>query len=90
MNVKVLFLDLLLMFSQEQKNGIELYVSSDRTGASEPVSSEEVIRSLNINTLHSSLGSFGITEVSAEVCVLESFLIFSQPVEMLRLKRVLR
>ncbi|XP_026779032.3 receptor-type tyrosine-protein phosphatase R isoform X2 [Pangasianodon hypophthalmus] len=50
----------------EQKNGIELYVSSDRTGASEPVSSEEVIRSLNINTLHSSLGPFGITEVSAE------------------------
>ncbi|XP_017350319.1 receptor-type tyrosine-protein phosphatase R [Ictalurus punctatus] len=55
----------------EQKNGIELYVSSDRTGASEPVSSEEVIRSLNINTLHSSLGPFGITEVSAEKNVLQ-------------------
>ncbi|XP_060745513.1 receptor-type tyrosine-protein phosphatase R isoform X2 [Tachysurus vachellii] len=50
----------------EQKNGIELYVSSDRAGASEPVSSEEVIRSLNLNTLHSSLGPFGITEVSSE------------------------
>ncbi|XP_058273012.1 receptor-type tyrosine-protein phosphatase R isoform X2 [Hemibagrus wyckioides] len=50
----------------EQKNGIELYVSSDRAGVSEPVSSEEVIRSLNINTLHSSLGPFGITEVSSE------------------------
>ncbi|KAM9467740.1 receptor-type tyrosine-protein phosphatase R isoform 2-T2 [Clarias gariepinus] len=50
----------------EQQNGIELYVSSDRTGASEPVSSDEVIRSLDINTLHSSLGPFGITRVSAE------------------------
>lgn len=55
------------MFSQEQKNGIELFVSSERAGVSEPVSSEEVIRSLNINTLHSSLGPFGITEVSAQV-----------------------
>ncbi|KAK3518196.1 hypothetical protein QTP70_033892, partial [Hemibagrus guttatus] len=55
----------------EQKNGIELYVSSDRAGASEPVSSEEVIRSLNINTLHSSLGPFGITEVSSEKNVLQ-------------------
>lgn len=42
-------------------------MSSDRAGASEPVSSVEVIRLLNINTLHSSLGPFGITEVSAEV-----------------------
>ncbi|TSZ83245.1 Receptor-type tyrosine-protein phosphatase R [Bagarius yarrelli] len=50
----------------EQKNGIELYVSSERAGASEPVSSEEVIRSLNINILHSSLGPFGITEVFTE------------------------
>ncbi|KAL6459732.1 hypothetical protein MHYP_G00314910 [Metynnis hypsauchen] len=51
----------------EQKNGIELYVSSDRMGTSEPVSSEEVIRSLNINTLHRSLRPFGITEISSEV-----------------------
>lgn len=69
--VHVLFLD--LFFSQEQKNGIELYVSSDRAGVSEPVSSEEVIRSLNINTLHSSLGPFGITEVSSEVRLLGNF-----------------
>ncbi|KAK1790290.1 hypothetical protein P4O66_014191 [Electrophorus voltai] len=51
----------------EQTNGIELYVSSERIGASEPVSSEEVIRSLNINTLHHSLEPFGITQVSSEV-----------------------
>ncbi|KAI4878057.1 hypothetical protein NFI96_011664 [Prochilodus magdalenae] len=55
----------------EQKNGIELYVSSDRMGTSEPVSSEEVIRSLNINTLHHSLRPFGITEVSSEKNVLQ-------------------
>ncbi|XP_026863305.2 receptor-type tyrosine-protein phosphatase R isoform X2 [Electrophorus electricus] len=50
----------------EQTNGIELYVSSEQIGASEPVSSEEVIRSLNINTLHHSLEPFGITQVSSE------------------------
>ncbi|XP_007237419.3 receptor-type tyrosine-protein phosphatase R isoform X1 [Astyanax mexicanus] len=55
----------------EQKNGIELYVSSDRMGTSEPVSSEEVIRSLNINSLHHSLRRFGITEVSSEKNVLQ-------------------
>ncbi|XP_036432931.1 receptor-type tyrosine-protein phosphatase R isoform X2 [Colossoma macropomum] len=56
--------------TMEQKNGIELYVSSDRMGTSEPVSSEEVIRSLNINTLHRSLRPFGITEISSEKNVL--------------------
>ncbi|XP_072528845.1 receptor-type tyrosine-protein phosphatase R isoform X2 [Salminus brasiliensis] len=55
----------------EQKNGIELYVSSDRMGVSEPVSSEEVIRSLNINTLHHNLRPFGITDVSSEKNVLQ-------------------
>uniref|UniRef100_A0A8B9HCQ1 protein-tyrosine-phosphatase n=2 Tax=Astyanax mexicanus TaxID=7994 RepID=A0A8B9HCQ1_ASTMX len=55
----------------EQKNGIELYVSFDRMGTSEPVSSEEVIRSLNINSLHHSLRRFGITEVSSEKNVLQ-------------------
>uniref|UniRef100_A0A4W4H5D0 protein-tyrosine-phosphatase n=1 Tax=Electrophorus electricus TaxID=8005 RepID=A0A4W4H5D0_ELEEL len=54
----------------EQTNGIELYVSSEQIGASEPVSSEEVIRSLNINTLHHSLEPFGITQVSSEKNVL--------------------
>uniref|UniRef100_A0A8K9VAG4 protein-tyrosine-phosphatase n=1 Tax=Oncorhynchus mykiss TaxID=8022 RepID=A0A8K9VAG4_ONCMY len=55
----------------ERKNGIELYVSSDRPGATEPLPAEEVIQSLNINTLHRSLGHFGITEVSSEKNVLQ-------------------
>ncbi|XP_062374633.1 receptor-type tyrosine-protein phosphatase R [Sardina pilchardus] len=55
----------------ERKNGIELYVLSDRVGATEPVSSEEVIRSLNINILHRNLEPFGITEVSSEKNVLQ-------------------
>ncbi|KAI1882071.1 hypothetical protein AGOR_G00246910 [Albula goreensis] len=55
----------------ERKNGIELYVWSDRPGASEPVPSEEVIRSLNINVLHRSLGQFGVTEVTPEKNVLQ-------------------
>ncbi|KAL2102850.1 hypothetical protein ACEWY4_002018 [Coilia grayii] len=55
----------------ERKNGIELYVSSDGVGASEPVSSEEVIRSLNINILHRNLEPFGITQVSSEKNVLQ-------------------
>ncbi|XP_061085585.1 receptor-type tyrosine-protein phosphatase R isoform X1 [Conger conger] len=55
----------------EQKNGIELYVSSDRPGASEPIRAEEVIRSLNVNVLHGSLGSLGVTEVSPEKNVLQ-------------------
>ncbi|KAI5617340.1 receptor-type tyrosine-protein phosphatase R, partial [Silurus asotus] len=55
----------------EQRNSIELYVSSDSAGAPELVSSEEVIRSLNIDTLHRSLAPFGVTEVSAEKNVLQ-------------------
>lgn len=55
--------------SQEKKNGIELFVSSDRLGISEPRPAEEVIQSLNIGVLHRHLGHFGITEVSTEVCL---------------------
>ncbi|XP_064817137.1 receptor-type tyrosine-protein phosphatase R-like, partial [Oncorhynchus masou masou] len=55
----------------ERSNGIELYVSSNRPGATEPLPAEEVIQSLNINTLHRSLGHFGITEVSSEKNVLQ-------------------
>ncbi|XP_062860427.1 receptor-type tyrosine-protein phosphatase R [Trichomycterus rosablanca] len=55
----------------EQKNGIELYVSLDKMGISEPVPSEEVIRSLNIHTLHKNLRFFGITEISSEQNVLQ-------------------
>ncbi|XP_073336989.1 receptor-type tyrosine-protein phosphatase R [Pagrus major] len=55
----------------EKKNGIELFVSSDRLGISEPRSAEEVIQSLNVRVLHRHLGHFGITEVSTEKNVLQ-------------------
>ncbi|XP_070710307.1 receptor-type tyrosine-protein phosphatase R [Pempheris klunzingeri] len=55
----------------EQKNGIELFVSSDRLGISEPRPAEEVIQSLNVRVLHRHLGHFGITEVSTEKNVLQ-------------------
>ncbi|KAM6986219.1 receptor-type tyrosine-protein phosphatase R [Aplochiton taeniatus] len=55
----------------ERNNGIELYVSTDRSGVSEPLPAEEVIRSLNVRTLHRRLGNLGITEVSSEKNVLQ-------------------
>ncbi|XP_034382504.1 receptor-type tyrosine-protein phosphatase R isoform X2 [Cyclopterus lumpus] len=55
----------------EKKNGIELFVSSDRPGISEPRPAEEVIQSLNVRVLHRHLGHFGITEVSTEENVLQ-------------------
>ncbi|XP_036977629.1 receptor-type tyrosine-protein phosphatase R [Acanthopagrus latus] len=55
----------------EKKNGIELFVSSDRLGISEPRPAEEVIQSLNVKVLHRHLGHFGITEVSTEKNVLQ-------------------
>ncbi|KAK9525985.1 hypothetical protein VZT92_016648 [Zoarces viviparus] len=55
----------------EKKNGIELFVSSDRLGISEPRLAEEVIQSLNVRVLHRHLGHFGITEVSTEKNVLQ-------------------
>ncbi|XP_071358246.1 receptor-type tyrosine-protein phosphatase R [Trachinotus anak] len=55
----------------EKKNGIELFVSSDRLGISEPRPAEEVIQSLNVRVLHRHLGHFGITEVSTEKNVLQ-------------------
>lgn len=55
----------------EEKNGIELFVSSDRLGDSEPRPAEEVIQSLNVRVLHRHLGHFGITEVSTEKNVLQ-------------------
>lgn len=54
---------------QEEKNGIELFVSSAGPGLSEPRPAEEVIRALNIRVLHQHLGHWGITEISTEVCV---------------------
>ncbi|KAM9705760.1 receptor-type tyrosine-protein phosphatase R isoform 1-T3 [Menidia menidia] len=55
----------------EEKNGIQLFVSSDRLGLSEPRPAEEVIQSLNVRVLHRHLGHFGITEVSTEKNVLQ-------------------
>uniref|UniRef100_A0A8C5HRD6 protein-tyrosine-phosphatase n=1 Tax=Gouania willdenowi TaxID=441366 RepID=A0A8C5HRD6_GOUWI len=55
----------------KKKNGVELFVSSDRLGASEPRPAEEVIQSLNVRVLHRHLGHFGITEVSTEKNVLQ-------------------
>ncbi|XP_078129180.1 receptor-type tyrosine-protein phosphatase R [Sander vitreus] len=55
----------------EKRNGIELFVSSDRLGISEPRTAEEVIQSLNVRVLHRHLGHFGITEVSTEKNVLQ-------------------
>ncbi|XP_053114051.1 receptor-type tyrosine-protein phosphatase R isoform X2 [Hemicordylus capensis] len=55
-----------------KKNCVELFVSPvNRKGISDPLPSEEVIRSLNINVLHQSLSQFGITEVSPEKNVLQ-------------------
>lgn len=59
------------MLLQEKKNGIELFVSSDRRGILKPRSAEDVIQSLNVRILHRHLGHFGITEVSTEVCVFD-------------------
>uniref|UniRef100_A0A2K6F7B3 protein-tyrosine-phosphatase n=1 Tax=Propithecus coquereli TaxID=379532 RepID=A0A2K6F7B3_PROCO len=52
-----------------KKNSIELFVSpiNRKTGISDALPSEEVLRSLNINVLHQSLSQFGITEVSPEI-----------------------
>uniref|UniRef100_UPI003AAA6301 receptor-type tyrosine-protein phosphatase R-like n=1 Tax=Centroberyx gerrardi TaxID=166262 RepID=UPI003AAA6301 len=55
----------------EKKNGIELFVASDRPGNTEPRPAEEVIQSLNVKILHRNLGHFGITEVSTEKNVLQ-------------------
>ncbi|XP_039615845.1 receptor-type tyrosine-protein phosphatase R [Polypterus senegalus] len=57
----------------KRKNCIELYVSPppDKPGMMDPLPSDEVIRSLNINVLHRSLVQFGITEVTTEKNVLQ-------------------
>ncbi|KAM8884715.1 receptor-type tyrosine-protein phosphatase R isoform 1-T1 [Synchiropus picturatus] len=55
----------------EKKNGIELFVTSDRPEISEPLPAEEVIQLLNVRVLHRHLGHFGITEVSTEKNVLQ-------------------
>uniref|UniRef100_A0A8C5KAA2 protein-tyrosine-phosphatase n=1 Tax=Jaculus jaculus TaxID=51337 RepID=A0A8C5KAA2_JACJA len=56
----------------EKKNSVELFVSpiNRKTGTSEALPSEEVLRSLNIDVLHQSLSQFGITDISSEKNVL--------------------
>ncbi|XP_003927848.1 receptor-type tyrosine-protein phosphatase R isoform X1 [Saimiri boliviensis] len=56
-----------------KKNSIELFVSpiNRKTGISDALPSEEVLRSLNINVLHQSLSQFGITDISPEKNVLQ-------------------
>ncbi|XP_008255008.3 receptor-type tyrosine-protein phosphatase R isoform X1 [Oryctolagus cuniculus] len=57
----------------EKKNRVELFVSplNRKTGISDTLPSEEVLRSLNIDVLHQSLSQFGIIEVSPEKNVLQ-------------------
>nr|XP_057923434.1 receptor-type tyrosine-protein phosphatase R isoform X2 [Doryrhamphus excisus] len=55
----------------EEKNGVELFVSSGRPDISEPRPAEEVIQSLDVRVLHQHLAHFGITEVSTEKNVLQ-------------------
>ncbi|XP_077400605.1 receptor-type tyrosine-protein phosphatase R isoform X2 [Vanacampus margaritifer] len=58
----------------ENKNGVELFVSSERPDASEPRPARDVVQSLNIRVLHRQLAHFGITEVSTEKNVLQGAL----------------
>ncbi|XP_016889692.2 receptor-type tyrosine-protein phosphatase R isoform X2 [Cynoglossus semilaevis] len=55
----------------EEKNSVELFVSSDRLGVAAPRPADEVIQSLDVRVLHHHLGHFGITEVSTEKNVLQ-------------------
>uniref|UniRef100_A0A8C6W4C4 protein-tyrosine-phosphatase n=1 Tax=Nannospalax galili TaxID=1026970 RepID=A0A8C6W4C4_NANGA len=57
----------------EKKNSIEIFVSpiNQKTGISDALPSEEVLRSLNINVLRQSLSQFGIADISPEKNVLQ-------------------
>ncbi|CAF89511.1 unnamed protein product, partial [Tetraodon nigroviridis] len=50
-----------------EENGVELLVSSDRPGRSEPHPPEEVIQALNVGVLHGHLGHLGTTDISTQV-----------------------
>ncbi|MEQ2311831.1 hypothetical protein AMECASPLE_024586, partial [Ameca splendens] len=50
------------------RNGIELFVSSERRDIYELRSAKEVVQSLNRSVLHHHLANFGITEVKPECC----------------------
>ncbi|XP_061617721.1 tyrosine-protein phosphatase non-receptor type 5 isoform X1 [Phyllopteryx taeniolatus] len=55
----------------EEKNGVEFFVSSERPDDSEPRPARDVVRSLDVRVLHRHLAHFGITEVSTEKKVLQ-------------------
>ncbi|XP_057710651.1 tyrosine-protein phosphatase non-receptor type 5 isoform X2 [Corythoichthys intestinalis] len=55
----------------EEKNGVEIFVSSERADASEPWPARDVVRSLNVGVLRRRLARFGITEVSVQKNVLQ-------------------
>lgn len=57
----------IVLLLQEQKNGIELFVSSGGPGPSEPRPAEEVVQALNLRVLHRHLAHLGVTEISTEV-----------------------
>ncbi|XP_053317973.1 receptor-type tyrosine-protein phosphatase R isoform X2 [Spea bombifrons] len=56
-----------------KKNCVELFISplNKKIGVPDALPSAEVLRSLNLHTLHQRLSHFGITEVSAEKNVLQ-------------------
>lgn len=58
-----------LFSPQQEKNAVELLVSSGRPGRPEPRPAEEAVQALNARVLHRNLGPLGITEISTEVCV---------------------
>ncbi|XP_077565713.1 tyrosine-protein phosphatase non-receptor type 5 isoform X2 [Stigmatopora nigra] len=50
----------------EEKNGVEIFVSSRRADASEPRPALDVLRSLNVGLLRRHLAHFGVTQVSVQ------------------------
>ncbi|XP_043565684.1 receptor-type tyrosine-protein phosphatase R-like isoform X2 [Chiloscyllium plagiosum] len=52
----------------DKTNCIEFYISSvnERSATLDPIPSDEVMQSLNVNMLHQSLSEFGITQVTPE------------------------
>ncbi|CAH2277887.1 receptor-type tyrosine- phosphatase R [Pelobates cultripes] len=56
-----------------KRNCVELFISplNKKIGVPEALPSAEVLRSLNLHTLHQRLSHFGITEISAEKNVLQ-------------------
>ncbi|XP_077450245.1 tyrosine-protein phosphatase non-receptor type 5 isoform X2 [Stigmatopora argus] len=56
----------------EEKNGVEIFVSSRRADASEPRPALDVLRSLNVGLLRRHLAHLGITQVSVQKALREN------------------